>query len=115
MECFNILQPLQNQGVIFLFGVGQTKAILSLEPEILTFIAIHCHVSEKVSRLIFEQKAQQVLNLTVSEKTGGNVSSTSGTGEFATTIALFHQMDYFGTGTQRLQCIQLPFQECKLT
>ena len=31
-----------------------------LEAEILTFIAFHCHAPEKVSRLIFEQKAQQV-------------------------------------------------------
>ena len=68
-----------------------------LEAEILTFIAFHCHAPEKVSRLIFEQKAQQVLNLTASESIAGRVASTSGMGEFATAVALFHQMDYFCT------------------
>ena len=43
-------------------------------------------MSEKVSRLIFEQKAQQVLNLTVSEKTGGSVARTGGIGEFAIAV-----------------------------
>ena len=63
----------------------------------MTFIAFHCHAPEKVSRLIFEQKAQQVLNLTASESIAGRVASTSGMGEFATAVALFHQMDYFCT------------------